>query len=181
MCWITRRTALLAFCIFVILAEVSPTGQIIKREPVNDNEFSYKDATSVMQRNTIQREAIRRAIEKADRPLSPQEVWDSARYDVPKIGIATVYRTLKGLTDEGVIVPVELPGEAQRYETAGKAHHHHFRCHTCSRVFELKGCAGSLGHLLPPGFTMDGHEIYLYGHCQECLAPAAKRPRKRTA
>lgn len=131
-----------------------------------------------MQRNTVQRDAIRRAIEVADRPLSPQEVWDSARHEVPTIGIATVYRTLKGLTGDGSIVPVELPGEAQRYEPAGKDHHHHFRCHTCSRVFELHGCAGNLAHLLPPGFSMDGHEIYLYGQCVECQTPA-RRGRKR--
>jgi len=122
-----------------------------------------------VERKTVQRDAIRNAFVEANRPLSPQEVLDGARVHVPKIGIATVYRTVKALTDEGWLAVVELPGEPQRYEVSGKEHHHHFSCRACGRVFELHGCAGDFSRLAPKGFETDDHEIYLYGRCAECV------------
>ena len=50
-----------------------------------------------MERSTRQRRAIREAFLEAGRPLSPQEVLELARKKVPSLGLATVYRTLKGL------------------------------------------------------------------------------------
>ncbi|MEW6280573.1 MAG: transcriptional repressor, partial [Candidatus Eremiobacterota bacterium] len=50
-----------------------------------------------MERNTRQRDAIRRALADANRPLAPQEVLEEARRYSPGLGIATVYRNLKGL------------------------------------------------------------------------------------
>ena len=53
-----------------------------------------------MIRNTKQREAIRRAIREAGRPLSAAEVLDSAGLYAPGLGMATVYRTLSALLDD---------------------------------------------------------------------------------
>ncbi|MCC6145145.1 MAG: transcriptional repressor [Candidatus Hydrogenedentes bacterium] len=123
-----------------------------------------------MERDTRQRRAIRKAIHQAGRPLSPQEVLDSARVEVPNLGIATVYRTVKGLTEEGKLVPVEMPGEPQRYEESGKHHHHHFCCRVCGRVFEMKGCPQGLGNMLPEGCVMEDHEVFIYGRCSDCVS-----------
>lgn len=125
-----------------------------------------------MIRNTRQRAVIREFIEKADRPLSTTEILEGARGGVKGIGIATVYRTVKALTEEGWLVPVELPGESPRYEVAGKDHHHHFHCKACGRVFELQGCIDNLRRLAPRGFRVTGHELVLYGDCQTCTAQA---------
>jgi Fur family ferric uptake transcriptional regulator len=123
-----------------------------------------------MERSTRQRAAIVSTIERERRPLSPGEILAAAQSDVPALGAATVYRTLKALVAEGVIVSVELPGEPPRYEPAGAKHHHHFRCHDCDRVFEVPGCAKGIGALVPSGFELDGHELVLYGRCRGCVA-----------
>jgi Fur family ferric uptake transcriptional regulator len=86
------------------------------------------------------------------------------------MGIATVYRTIKRLLDESWLAAVELPGEAPRYEIAGKPHHHHFRCNACNRVFDLVGCPNAFESILPAGFRLEGHELFLFGRCQECVA-----------
>jgi Fur family transcriptional regulator, ferric uptake regulator len=119
-------------------------------------------------RNTVQRRAIRRALFEADRPLTPREVLDGAQAEAPGLGIATVYRTVKDLREEGWLTTVELPGEPARFELSDKAHHHHFSCRNCGRVFELAGCPGDLKQLLPKGFSMEDHEVVLYGACREC-------------
>lgn len=88
----------------------------------------------------------------------------------PRLGIATVYRTVKAWVDEGKLVQVDLPGAAPRYELAGKGHHHHFLCRACDRVFELSGCPDGLSRLTPRGFAVESHDVVLYGVCAACAA-----------
>lgn len=121
-----------------------------------------------MERSTRQRTAISAVIDAAQRPLSPQEILDGARDAGTAIGIATVYRTIKLLVDDGVIEVVALPGENPRYESNGHEHHHHFQCTVCRRVFDVKGCPGNMKNLAPKGFTVERHELTLYGHCADC-------------
>lgn len=132
-----------------------------------------------MERSTRQRTAIRSAIDAAGRPLSPQEVLGVAQAEVPALGMATVYRNLKLLLDAAEILSVTLPGDSPRYESAQHAHHHHhFQCNTCKRVFDVHDCPGDLARLAPKGFTVERHELTLYGRCEDC-APRGK-PRRRS-
>lgn len=124
--------------------------------------------SDVMERSTRQRQAIREVLHQLNRPLSPQEVLEAAQHRVPGLGIATVYRTLKNMIEEGAAVAVELPGEAARYELAGKKHHHHFHCNYCGKVFELEGCVSDFSAMVPRGFKAETHEIVLYGRCADC-------------
>lgn len=120
------------------------------------------------ERNTRQRMAVRRALEANRTPMRAQEIHGDAARVVPGIGLATVYRALKSLIESGEVVTVELPGDTPRYELAHPHHHHHFRCRSCGRVFEVEGCPGDLAALAPQGFSVDGHEVVLYGRCAGC-------------
>ncbi len=120
------------------------------------------------ERNTRQRDAIREVFAHVHRPLSPQEVLELGKEHCPGLGIATVYRTLNKFIDEGALVHVEIPGQATLYEGAGKHHHHHFHCNLCQKTFEVEGCPGDLTSLTPDGFSLQSHEIVLYGLCQQC-------------
>lgn len=123
------------------------------------------------QRATKQRDAIRQVLLDAGRPLSPAEILELGQAQVENLALATVYRTIRLLVEAGDIRPVELPGEPARYEprVPGR-HHHYFQCDACGRVFEVEGCPGKLESLLPPGFSLSGHEVVLYGKCAECAA-----------
>ena len=123
-----------------------------------------------MQRQTRQRDAIRGALAESGRPLSPQELLAAARGTLPRLGIATVYRTVKAMLEDGALHAVELPGAPARYELAGKSHHHHFHCRACDGVFEVEACPGRMSGLLPGGFRLERHEIILYGVCADCGA-----------
>jgi len=123
-------------------------------------------------RNTRQREVILDVIDAAQGPLPVGRIHERARREVPSLGIATVYRTLKLLLAQERIVAVELPGEETHYEPAGRGHHHHFRCLDCEVWFELTTCL--VPHLdgttLREGFTIEGHYLALYGRCSACAA-----------
>jgi Fur family ferric uptake transcriptional regulator len=127
-----------------------------------------------MERATRQRDAIKSVIQAAKRPLSPDEVLEAARSAVSALGLATVYRTLKLLVAEGAVQVITLPGESARYEISEFAHHHHFQCNACLRVYDVPGCPGDLRHLAPRGFTLEDHDLTLYGRCSDC-AKSEKR------
>ena len=121
-----------------------------------------------MERVTRQRSTIRAVVESADRPLSPTELYRAARTRLPRIGIATVYRAIRDLVEAGWLRQVEIPGEPARYERAGKPHHHHFLCRSCNSLWEVRACPTGVEQLAPDGFVTEGHEITLYGLCDEC-------------
>jgi len=122
------------------------------------------------QRQTRQRFAIREAFERADRPLSPAEVLKAAQKKAAGLGIATVYRNIRSLVDEGWLCTLELPGALRVYERAGKAHHHHFLCDECTRVFEVSGCLPRIDRFAGRYFRVRRHEVVFYGTCAECTA-----------
>jgi len=128
-----------------------------------------KSKHAIPTRNTRQKDAIRAAFVETDRPLSPEEVLSYAQRAVADVSIATVYRNLKTMVEDGWLVPVQLPGEAPRYEPAGKEHHHHFLCNECRRVYELDGCVPAINPKLPRGFRALGHDLLLYGICAACV------------
>ncbi len=125
-------------------------------------------------RNTKQKTAIREAFIEANRPLSPDEALEAAQHHHPTLGIATVYRNIQNLVDEGWLQPIEIPGDSTRYEVAVKKHYHHFHCNTCGKLFELEECEAQIKPKLPRGFRATGHEFFLYGVCAACV-PSGSR------
>jgi len=121
-----------------------------------------------MARITEQRTAIRDVLLASGRPLSAEEILAGARRTVPALGIATVYRNIRRLSDEGWLVEVDIPGGPVRYEVAGKGHHHHFVCETCDRAFLVPTCASDLRKMTPKGYKLNRHEVLLYGECSDC-------------
>jgi Fur family ferric uptake transcriptional regulator len=122
-----------------------------------------------MTKITQQRDAIRQVLQEAGRPLSIQEVFAMAHLKVSGLGIATVYRNLKSLREQGWIVAVDLPGQPARWELAPESHHHHFLCNTCDKLFEINACPEDFQRLLPEGYTLEEHDLLLRGQCDRCL------------
>ena len=120
------------------------------------------------QRQTKQRRVIEDILKQTEHPLLPKELLVDAQKSLPQLGIATVFRHLKKMVDEGQANIVCLPGDSPRYERADLGHHHHFKCSSCERVFEVEGCPGRLEALLPEGFQLTDHEITLFGQCADC-------------
>jgi Fur family ferric uptake transcriptional regulator len=140
------------------------------RESIRNADMASVTAppSNVAGRNTRQRHEIRAVFEHNDRPLAADEVLHLAQKRMVGIGMATVYRTIKALTEQGWLIPVEVPGASPRYEKRGKAHHHHFRCLECGKLFELEGCLKHLGKMIPSNFRVIDHVVLVYGFCETC-------------
>ena len=123
---------------------------------------------------TQQKQVLASIFAKAERPLTPAEICERARKDLPALGIATVYRAIKQFLEDGQIRMVEIPGIAPHYESAARHHHHFFLCEHCKRLFDLVGCVRGVKSLAPEGFRVKQHEIVLYGECSACARPKTK-------
>jgi Fur family transcriptional regulator, ferric uptake regulator len=117
---------------------------------------------------TQQKRTLTGVILHAERPLTPAEICQAGKKAIPSLGIATVYRVLRQLVEEGRVRLVEIPGISPHYESTARQHHHFFFCQRCRRLFDLVGCVRGVRGLAPQGFAVEGHEIVLYGRCANC-------------
>lgn len=121
-------------------------------------------------RNTSQQAAVRTALLESRSPLDAHALLAAARVHAPRLGMATVYRVVARLMEEGVCKPVRLPGQCTRFEWVHEGHHHHyFACNGCGTVYAIEGCLDDLECLLPPSFSLEEHEVVLYGKCRACV------------
>ncbi len=119
-------------------------------------------------RRTRQQAAIFQTLQDAEVPLTPRQIRRRARRQVPTLSQATVYRVLKSLIEAGQVATLDLPDLPPMYERSDRRHHHFFRCRSCDRLFEVRGCAQLVDRLVPEGFVLEEHEVYLAGTCRDC-------------
>lgn len=105
--------------------------------------------------------------------LTAQEIHDRVRERRPRIGIASVYRTLDALVGLGLVHRLDLRSDGAHYEPATSTgdHHHHVVCGDCGRVEpftddRLERAIGKASTEAP--FHIDAHEIVLRGVCETC-------------
>ena len=63
-------------------------------------------------------------------------VYEQARKKLPRISLGTVYRNLKQLTAEGLLLEITTSRGAARYD-ANLTKHSHLRCARCNRLEDL--------------------------------------------
>ena len=114
-------------------------------------------------RDTKQRNAIKRAIDKAARPVGPKEILELACEEVPNLGIATVYRNIKTMVEKGELEAVDLPGQAPRYQSPQDLKPHLFICENSDRVFTIDPKLDGFKPALPEGFVLNRYQIICYG------------------
>jgi Fur family transcriptional regulator, ferric uptake regulator len=134
-----------------------------------------------MVRATKQRKTIHNVLVKYRRPLSVSEILKLAQNEVAGLGIATVYRNLKALQEEGQVIQVDLPGQSPRWEVTPGGHHHHFLCRKCDKLFEIHDCPRDIQRILPKGYILEEHDVLLRGQCDACSRTANTRQPKATA
>ncbi len=121
-------------------------------------------------RNSKQRDAVLRNLsERFDHPTA-EDVYLDLKRDMPSISLATVYRNLKLLESEGMIIKITTD-DSDRFD--GHTHeHYHFTCKDCKRVLDLELKDGTdLNNLTKDfGGTITSHALMFFGICPDCKA-----------
>ncbi len=97
--------------------------------------------------------------------LSEKEIRFEASGNIDR---ATVYRTLKKFTDNGIIHPVITDNNITKYMIRKDPENHlHFRCTSCDDIFCLTHIQLS-SYELPEGFVQENTNFLVSGKCKEC-------------
>lgn len=135
-------------------------------------------------------ESVIRRLEALDHRITPSRVAviaavlaQSGHFSVEDItrqaravGRATVFRSMRLLTELDVVCRVLLDDGSLRYRVSRRGHHHHLVCVSCGSVQDLDECAvGDLVRELAAAthYEIEGHWLEFYGRCASCRSPVA--------
>lgn len=129
-------------------------------------------------RLTKQRQAILEAMRTTN--THPDAAWVHAevRKKIPKISLATVYRTLESLVEEGHLVAISSGRDACRFDFKHDPHHHGI-CKHCGHIFDIPADPHHtvvLPSQLPLGFTVENIVFELHGICEHCQSFKGETP-----
>ncbi len=123
-------------------------------------------------KSTKQRYYIADTFFRTNTHISLDELFRKVRRKFPKIGFATVYRTMRLLTECGLAIERQFGDGQTRYENVPKdGHHDHIICIKCSRIEEfhnqkIEELQEETAKKL--GFKVIRHKLELYGYCRNC-------------
>jgi Fur family ferric uptake transcriptional regulator len=125
---------------------------------------------------TGQRRVIARVLSDAADHPDVEELYRRASALDRRISIATVYRTVRLLEEQGILARRDFGGGRARYEPSEHGHHHHLIDVDTGRVIEfedpehervLTAIAARLG------FDLVSHHLELFGRKREARSPPA--------
>lgn len=122
---------------------------------------------------TRQRELIAEVFFGAGGHLTVEDLLERVREQDPHVSLATVYRTMKLLTECGLADAHRFGDRQVLYEPSegDDEHHDHLICTECGNIVEffnskLEQLQESIAS--EHGFDLTAHRMELYGTCQDC-------------
>ena len=123
-------------------------------------------------KSTHQREVILEEFLSVGSHLSTEELYLRLRRKNPRIGYATVHRTLKLFAECGIAEQRHFGDGQARYEASDlDEHHDHLICISCGKIVEFED--SRIEQLQEEvarqhGFSIERHRLELYGCCKSC-------------
>jgi Fur family ferric uptake transcriptional regulator len=130
-------------------------------------------------RLTVPRRAVVNVLVEEGKPLSVAEIHRRLRKQ--SVNLVSVYRTVHLLRGLGLLRVADTSRGIQHFELAEAftGHHHHLICQSCGRVEDMDGCVladkvlSALNRRVRRAqrFRVTGHDLKLFGFCQDCPRP----------
>jgi len=119
---------------------------------------------------TQQRRVILEELNKLTCHPTAEDLHRIVREKLPRISIATVYRNLELLSDQGMVWKMNVGGSQRRFDGT-TANHYHIRCSVCGRVddvhMEVLGTIEDTAKQ-SSGYTVLSHKVDFTGICPAC-------------
>lgn len=121
-------------------------------------------------RITPQRAAILRVLLQGGHP-TVDDVHQAIVEEFPTTSLATVYKTVNMLKEEGEILELEFSHMGNRFDVAKPYAHPHVICNRCGAIVDPETL--NLEELTEKiraetGFTISSHRLDFYGLCPKC-------------
>lgn len=121
---------------------------------------------------TSQRNLILDTFLKEEGHISAEDLYKKVSQKYPSIGLATVYRTLKLLSECNLAHERQFGDGQTRYEHGFEhVHHDHLICTRCGKIVEFENSdIEKLQNDVAKKnkFMIFAHKLELYGICHEC-------------
>ena len=134
-----------------------------------------------MARRSRQREAILNYLQSTASHPTAYSIYEVVRKEIPNISLGTVYRNLRLLKQEKMILELDLAGSLSRFD-ANTGRHCHFRCERCGRIFDVDESVDSKCDervARKTGFKVTHHVLEFRGLCRDCQLKLSGAPRRR--
>ncbi|MDO5563956.1 MAG: transcriptional repressor [Eubacteriales bacterium] len=119
-----------------------------------------------------QREIVTNVIKNSFDHPTVDQVYEKVKKEDSNISLATVYRNLNLLVENGFVKKLSFVDGADHFEPIGKEHHH-FVCKQCGKIIDLNINAqfASMDKLIEENFKskVHSHDLIVYGICNNCL------------
>jgi len=122
---------------------------------------------------TKQRELILKFLYENEGHFTPEDIYILIKKEYPdvNIGIATVYRTLTLLENEGIASSISFGAQGKKYELGLKNHHDHLICTSCGKIIEffdetMEAQQEKIASKF--NFKMTDHTMKIIGLCENC-------------
>jgi Fur family ferric uptake transcriptional regulator len=139
------------------------------------NEYMLKRGL----RSTEQRRLIIDTFFEQHEHITIDSLLKQVRAVDARVGYATVYRTMKLLSESGVVQEHKFGDGFTRYELADEeAHHDHLVCLECGKIIEFEEPQIEVLQdrvAKRYGFLVRAHKHEMYGVCADCQKPKAGR------
>ena len=122
-------------------------------------------------RYSKQREALIEILKSTDTHPTADWLYSQLRKQFPNVSLATVYRNLRQLSEQGEILALLSNSEPEHYDGCTKDHYH-FMCSKCGAVKDLEiEVLSDLNSEVSKktGFEISRHSLMFYGICRDCL------------
>lgn len=135
-------------------------------------------------RLTRQKKAVldeMKKFEKAHLHPSADEVYRKVKRKISQISLATVYRNLEKLAEQGLIREIKFPDAPTHYNGNSESHHH-IRCVLCGRVDDILMAPSvrmKKGASKISGYRVTGYRLELVGLCPDCQKKNKKTKKEK--
>ena len=97
---------------------------------------NYQTNKYKWQKLTNQRTLILEFIQSSKNYPTAEEIYNSLKLTLPRLSLSTIYRNLKSLESENVIISIKTPDKKIRYQIKG-ADIARFYCTNCRKLSEI--------------------------------------------
>jgi Fur family ferric uptake transcriptional regulator len=122
-------------------------------------------------RVTSQQRLVSQALARHGGFITAQGLYSALRAGNEPVGLATVYRSLAGMVDDGCADVIVTPTGESLYRLCSDVHHHHLTCRICGRTVEIVSPAverWSSKVAADNGYADVEHTVQLSGVCGPC-------------
>ncbi len=119
---------------------------------------------------TPQRYAIYKYLLSTKSHPSAEMIYENIIVDYPTMSLATVYKTVKTLSEIGLVQELNVGEDNFRFD-ANVSRHPHIICLSCGRVDDIENVDFSFLNKEAEklsDYKIQDHQLYFYGYCSKC-------------